>query len=359
MIRHLEIKNYKCYNSLTLPQISRVTLVGGANNVGKTALLEALFLFHDRLAPNATIRHIAWRGVTSVELRPGAFFAPMFHGFDLNSPIEIEVVTDSGSARLQVRFDEAYRPSTLPAQDRAAPQAPASVRADQTPASSSAVELRWEAPDVDPSISHLVLTADSSRLEIGSMVLGAPVARYLSARGFVDATEVAAMFGQLDVERRTYMVERFLQVLEPTLSALSVVPVAGVPVVHADVGLARKVPVAYIGSGMSRLLEIAVSIGTSRDGLVLIDEIENGIHHTALKPVWQAILGAACECNCQVVATTHSYECVRALHAAGIGHGHGDDLTYLRLERGAGGVVAKQFDFTTLGFALDGNMEVR
>ncbi|MCX6359655.1 MAG: AAA family ATPase [Armatimonadetes bacterium] len=199
---------------------------------------------------------------------------------------------------------------------------------------------------------------DGARLALGTGGHSVGPARFLAARGFIDPGEVAAMYGDLDVRGNAGIVEQFLHVLDPGVKGLSLVPIAGVSVVHADLGLPRKVPVAFAGGGMARLLEMAVAIGASRGGVVLIDEVENGLHHDSLPDVWRAVAQAARDCDCQVVATTHSYECVRAAHEAFSGE-WAEDLTYLRLERVRGSVTARVADHATLGAALDGGLEVR
>ncbi len=50
--------------------------------------------------------------------------------------------------------------------------------------------------------------------------------------------------------------------------------------------------------------------------VVLIDEIENGIHHTVMRDLWEVIVKHSRESNTQIFATTHSYECIEAAHRA-------------------------------------------
>jgi AAA15 family ATPase/GTPase len=45
MLRSFTIKNFRCFKDLTVEPLERVNLIAGANNVGKTALLEAIFMF--------------------------------------------------------------------------------------------------------------------------------------------------------------------------------------------------------------------------------------------------------------------------------------------------------------------------
>ena len=44
MYRSFRIKNFRCFKDLSIDNLERVNLIAGANNVGKTALLEAIFL---------------------------------------------------------------------------------------------------------------------------------------------------------------------------------------------------------------------------------------------------------------------------------------------------------------------------
>jgi len=44
----LEVKGYRCFEHLTIEQLGRVNLIVGKNNVGKTALLEALWIYANK-----------------------------------------------------------------------------------------------------------------------------------------------------------------------------------------------------------------------------------------------------------------------------------------------------------------------
>ena len=63
MINALTISGFKGFTELELPHLSRITLLGGRNNAGKTSVLEALFTLFDRLNPQMMLRQYAWRNV--------------------------------------------------------------------------------------------------------------------------------------------------------------------------------------------------------------------------------------------------------------------------------------------------------
>ena len=68
-----------------------------------------------------------------------------------------------------------------------------------------------------------------------------------------------------------------------------------------------------MGDGMQRLLAVITALSTVSGGIVLIDEIDNGLHYSALRILWKGILQAAREYDVQVFATTHSAEALRHL----------------------------------------------
>lgn len=65
--------------------------------------------------------------------------------------------------------------------------------------------------------------------------------------------------------------------------------------------------------------------------------------------------------NCQVIATTHSYELLAARTSAFSSDGmNPNDLTYIRMDRRDNGTtVPTNFDHSSLGVAITQNWEVR
>ncbi|NEP46919.1 MAG: ATP-binding protein, partial [Okeania sp. SIO2H7] len=47
--------------------------------------------------------------------------------------------------------------------------------------------------------------------------------------------------------------------------------------------------------------------------VLLVDEIDSGLHHTAMSEMWQLIWKTATKLNIQVFATTHSSDCWKSL----------------------------------------------
>ena len=70
---------------------------------------------------------------------------------------------------------------------------------------------------------------------------------------------------------------------------------------------------------LSRLFTVALALANSRDGFLLIDEAENGIHHSVQADYWRLVLQTAQDNNVQVLATTHSWDLRPRLCASSVG----------------------------------------
>lgn len=74
-----------------------------------------------------------------------------------------------------------------------------------------------------------------------------------------------------------------------------------------------RVPLGSRGEGLRRLLTLALTLGASTDGCLLVDEVDTGLHYTALERTWKLLIEGAERANAQVFATTHSLDCIRSL----------------------------------------------
>jgi len=120
----------------------------------------------------------------------------------------------------------------------------------------------------------------------------------------------------------------------------------------------KPVPLKSLGDGAIRLFGIALALANCRGGFLLIDEAENGIHHTVLKDLWKFILQAARENNIQVLATTHGWDCIKGFAQAALEDEESKGLL-IRLEKQNGIYRATEYSEDELVIAAEQNIEVR
>ena len=74
-----------------------------------------------------------------------------------------------------------------------------------------------------------------------------------------------------------------------------------------------RVPIAGFGDGLHRALLLACALVRCRKGVLLIDEIDDGLHYSLLPKLWRFLVEGARELDVQVFATTHSKDCLEAI----------------------------------------------
>ena len=119
-----------------------------------------------------------------------------------------------------------------------------------------------------------------------------------------------------------------------------------------------QLPLKDIGGGVVRLLKLYLSLSAVRNGMVLIDEIENGIHYSVMRDLWDRVRVWMHEWNVQFVATTHSAECIDAAMEA-FADAPNDLSIHNLFENESGNINAATFTGPTLEGARSLNLEVR
>ena len=127
-------------------------------------------------------------------------------------------------------------------------------------------------------------------------------------------------------------------------------------IVRAE-GLPRPVPLRSFGDGLNRLFGIVLSLVNAKGGLLLIDEFENGMHHTVQTDTWRAIFRLAGQLDVQVIATSHSWDAIEAFQVAAAEAQ--DEGVLIRLARKGEDVIPTLFREDELAIATREHIEVR
>ena len=181
---------------------------------------------------------------------------------------------------------------------------------------------------------------------------------FIPARYREPTEALSESFGRLQLTGKEKRATDLLRHLEPSLTSLTVISTGGSPVVHAYIGDNLPIPANLVGEGFSRMLELAVGVADMNGGLLLVDEIENGLHYSTHQGVFSTLFNLAEEFDTQVVATTHSRECAIAARKA-LGDKGDDGFAYHRIDRRDGKLSVAHFDANMMDAAMDFGMEIR
>ena len=360
MYQSFEVTNFRCFHELNVTNLERVNLIAGVNNVGKTTLLEALFIHCGAYNPQLTLGLNAFRGIGSVAVEIGRMaetpWDSLFNEFDTSKEIKLEGKDKETGVRVlrlnMVSQTEEIAEIGSLIQDSS----------DMTGEISSSLEfprvLKLKNEENGQNSYYLIL--DQRGIRVRPIPPPPPFpAIWIGSWNRTPMKEDAGRFGKLEINGQLDVLTDALKIIEPRLRRLSVIVVGDTPMIHGTIdGLDRPVPVPFMGEGIARLTSMVLAIGNSSNGVVLVDEIENGFHHSILHKVWQVIGEAARRFNTQVFATTHSIECVVAAHRAFVKSGIYDFRLH-RLERIDETIQDITYPQEVLEAAIEMGLEVR
>ena len=376
MYRSFSIENFRLFEKLTVEPLARVNLIAGRNNVGKTALLEGIWLHAGQNNPELAQRLNLWRGLPGTE--PGELFADLFKGYQADLPIKLSAIETGRRAPRTLTITRQPRLQTISQIDVARFQggrSPSESISDnellfefvddlgnQFPSRAwiETTQLPLDLP-VPPGIQFEGNIA-ALRTERGPTSPDRTSSIFMQSVGRIAPQELAARFGRAEVNRFLSDVEETLRLVEPRLQRLVAVPLANGPtLLYADVGAERILPAALMGGGFARLMELTLAFAEVSNGSILIDEIESGLHYGVLENVWQRINLLSQRFNVQVFATTHSYECIKAAHVASKSGEFHKDLAFFRLQRDRKGSIecVPYDDAEAFDYAMEYGREVR
>jgi len=308
MYKSFTIKNFKNFKSLELNDLERVNLIIGKNNSGKSSLLEAILLHNMSIASITSIiesRNRDLLDATDFKHIIQAFF----NNFNTKEPIDLIGFFENNkkvsiSFRLLEKEEEIEKINIkidLKGISSLYPKQPYVLQAEHKE---------------DGNIKNFYLVFSVSDIIPSSLPVPKFPVFFLPTSFRTSILQEVALYSQLRSENYQDKIIKYLRIIEPKINSIEILNLTGKPALYGDVGLDKPILLSFLGEGMSRLTNILLAIGVSKNGAVLIDEIENGFHYSVLKDVWKAISEMAREFNVQVFATTHSYECIQNAHLA-------------------------------------------
>ena len=355
----LQISGFRGIPDLAIPRLGRVTLLAGKNGVGKTAVLNAVQMYAARcsLWVIATLlrNHREMYPITDddgVEILAYNWHS-LFYGRDMWQ-----------EPGIRIGPYDAYRQMTVTA-TRLNPTEPEFFSNAVLGLAITYGDQRWDIAIDDyflntrRSARPLLRqqSAPEQNREIGCELLGP---------GLPDARSLARFWdGAVIRDEQSIAVDALNLMLNAPAEWVAVVgdtvyrePDQGRRVIVKMAGEKTPVPLQSLGDGATRLLGVALAIANCRNGYLLIDEAENGIHHSIQQNFWHLVLQTAEKYNVQVLATTHSWDCVVGFAKA---MRNRDDAAgvYLRLEKDAYGMRAVEYSRENLMAAAKYGIETR
>ena len=332
-------QNFRTFKKIKIEKLAKVNLFLGKNSVGKTALLEAFYVYlHENKAEAIHKLLLKKEEHLSSKEDLASVIRHLFHGHKLSSPgesgilfslVEREKAVNSKAVTIATGIKDDSNEFLIIGKDAEKQEYP----------------LTRDFRSFGPRARIFEESNHKSNL------------KFVYSTG-IDNADIAELWDNIAFESKQDSVIKALKIIEKKLSDVAFIDAT---YRRGRVAIAKvsgeKVPFKSMGDGINRILYIILNMVNAQDGYLLIDEFENGLHYSVQKQVWEVIFTLAESLNVQVFATTHSSDCIQAF-----GSQWKDDeekATLHRIDYKDKQHSVMPYDFFDLDDALSTNTEVR
>jgi AAA15 family ATPase/GTPase len=261
-IKEIEIKNFKCFKDFKAKGFARVNLIGGKNNVGKTAFMEACYI--NVLSQN-------------IKTFTGALYNIKFIRENLN----ILAGEDYNPQKYIEQSNHIYTKSNI-----------------------SFCSFDIEEQD---GIKKYNFRINNENINVNINDFSFEI-DFISNINFIDNFglsngNIITAYGSVQKKDDEDKLNKLINEFDNNIDVFKIIEEK--PQCKVENGYLE---ITEFGDGVRHLISIVTSLYKSENGYLFIDEIDNGIHYTMLDKLWEIVLDVSRKLNVQVFATTHSKE---------------------------------------------------
>lgn len=338
MFTDVEIHGFRCFRHLRVGGLASVNLLVGRNNAGKTAFLEAMDWASSDGASAILLSGITRRREVVADERPSRRVGLVQPYLDVRHLFFGREIRDGATATVSTGRTVGVRVvGDLPS--------------DMLAAEVSDARLEVYRSDLEQTVAYPLRPPGLIRRPT---VERAARSGLLATEGMPDE-RLARLWRTVAGNPEEDLALEAARIVEPRLERVVVDEYE----IYVRVSRSSmRVPIRSFGDGLRRLLTLAVLLVRARGRALLVDEVDTGLHFTALGPMWRLLVEGSRRWDVQVFATTHSSDCVGS-----IGWLHRtapevvQDVAMFRLDSERSDAV--RFSPEEIDFALESELELR
>lgn len=291
----IEISHFRGFDYIKIDHLAKLNVFVGANNVGKSTILEAVFMLSGMGNPIMPTRVNYWRMLSANGMASTRY---LFHNMNFSIPPLLLARTNSQVRRLT------FSPVL---------QSDVDTSSGDTSLNSSIKQLvfNFDVKEEGDFSYHATLFsgADGTLQQTVDANYGEELKSLFIP---VDKNDVNAMnnFATLVKRNKKQFVVDALKEFDPDIESVEALPDG---LYLAMKGMNELLPISMAGDGVRRMINIIASIGSEDYNIVIIDELDNGLHYSAHKLMWRILLKFIEKRNMQLFVTTHNWECLQSL----------------------------------------------
>lgn len=313
-IKNIEIKNFKCFKDFKAEGFGRVNLIGGKNNVGKTAFMEACYINSGSYELKQFVGHMQSIKFMreNINLLTGSTNSDTKEFIELLNNLDIKTNMNKTSFKIKEEY----------------------------------------------GIKEYILQFNNQKIEVNVNEFSYDL--YLKENNeFIDSfglsyDEIITAYSYIQKQDKEDYLNTILKKFDNRIEAFKIMYEKPQCKINGDY---REL--TELGDGVRHIVSIVTKLYKSENGHLYIDELDNGIHYTMFDELWKIVLEVSKVLNVQVFATTHSKECIES-YARVAKKLEDEEITFVKMTRLKDGqIMAGVRDYDMLQYTMNDGHEVR
>ena len=350
--KDITIDNFRGIDHLEVKEFAPINIFVGDNNIGKTSILEAIFLLSGMSNLSLPIRINGIRGISSLQQQENIRY--IFHNISLDKEISIKstITNKTRSLRISPKFKSTETDIQDPFIPRSTETNPKKSIEGLSAIYSDGVQNTYQSELMLQEDGFKVTSQDGYKEEVICTFLS-PIQR-ANNNSRKDLDDLIKEKRKGEIVRHLQFFDSKVVDLESTSSGIFV----------AVDGLKELLPLEMMGDGISKYLNVLTSalVTEEMSKVILIDEFENGLHYTTQRKLWSILLKVVKETKIQLFITTHSIETLQSLadEIAADSELYDDFMSLYRVtSTKSKGLQAYKYDVAGIRTAIDNETELR
>ncbi len=309
MIKNIEINHFRSIAKLKVDDFKRVNLIVGKNNASKTTILEAIFLSIGATNPQLVLNINNLRGLL---LGQSDDFRFIFYNLEYENKIVVKTEIDNQNRTVTIEPSISTKnispTRSVNNQNDLQSGNFSNISSDTYDELTINFTLK-EYQEKLKQFTSKVSFSTSKGFEVDN------VKNYKEKYNGIFITSKISVSSNLIKALEKLIINKNEKNLVGYLSKIDKgivdIKLGSNQLIYFDVGLARLIPANLNGDGVLKLMNILLAIMEFK--IVLIDEIDNGLHFSALKDLWRLIFKVSSDYGTQLFITTHDFETLKCL----------------------------------------------
>ncbi|MBL7784426.1 MAG: AAA family ATPase [Chitinophagales bacterium] len=322
MLNSISIKNFRCFDNFRIDGFKNINLIGGLNNSGKTALLETLLLsVYPSPKTISLLRQFRNENNELIEKATEKIWNNFFYNQEKNNTIQIvSKNTDQQISTLEIHttkdietFLKNITSNTINAKEF-------SNLLNSKFSDTLSLNLKGNTQQQDFDYFLLPNKEEKNIGTMGNYPKGFVSPPFLHAALRLDDSQLSNLYSLAKENKKVQQLNEMLHLLDNTIIGSEIDAPGGEPVIKILLENDQSFPLAMFGDAIRKVTELMLILLNTSNGIFFIDEIENGIHFTKHKDLWNKLFQVIDKNDIQIFATSHSAEMIRAFNEVAYEH---------------------------------------